>query len=90
MFDIVIKHGKIVDGTGSPWFIADIGIKQGKIEKIGVIEPEEGKSLIDANGLVVSPGFVDIHSHSDFILPLSTFTSVSSFVMNSLCSSNPS
>ena len=71
MFDIVIKHGKIVDGTGSPWFIADIGIKQGKIEKIGVIEPEEGKSLIDANGLVVSPGFVDIHSHSDFILPLS-------------------
>jgi N-acyl-D-amino-acid deacylase len=71
MFDVIIKNGRVVDGTGSPWFCADIGIKNGKIIKIGVIDPTEGQTIIDANGLVVAPGFVDIHSHADFILPLS-------------------
>ncbi len=70
MFDIIIKNGRIVDGTGSPWFIADVGITKGKIEKIGVIEASQGYTVIPANGLVVAPGFVDIHSHADFILPL--------------------
>ncbi len=70
MFDLVIKNGRVVDGTGSPWFKADVGIKEGKIQKIGPIDPTEGKTLIPADGLVVAPGFVDIHSHADFILPL--------------------
>ncbi len=70
MFDIVIQNGRVVDGTGSPWFKADVGIKEGKIQKIGLIDPAEGKTLIPADGLVVAPGFVDIHSHADFILPL--------------------
>jgi N-acyl-D-aspartate/D-glutamate deacylase len=71
MLDVIIKNGRVVDGTGSPWFSADIGIVEGKIVRIGVIDPTEGQTLIDANGLVVAPGFVDIHSHADFILPLS-------------------
>ncbi len=70
MFDVVIKNGKVVDGTGSPWFNTDVGIAQGRIEKIGTIDPTQGKTVIPADGLVVAPGFVDIHSHADFILPL--------------------
>lgn len=70
MFDTIIKNGRIVDGTGNPWFLGDIGINQGKIEKIGIIDASQGKTVISADGLIVSPGFVDIHSHADFILPL--------------------
>ncbi len=70
MFDTVIKNGRVIDGTGSPWFSADVGIQDGKIAKVGTIEPEEGRAVIDAQGLMVAPGFVDIHSHADFILPL--------------------
>ena len=70
MFELVLKDGKIVDGTGNPWYVADIGILDGKISKIGLIPSDEGKSSIDAGGLVISPGFIDIHSHADFVLPL--------------------
>lgn len=70
MFDLVVRNGKIIDGTGNPWYFGDIGIKGGRISKIGVISEDQGKTVIDANGLVVSPGFIDIHSHADFILPL--------------------
>ncbi|AZR74793.1 amidohydrolase [Anoxybacter fermentans] len=59
----------MVDGTGNPWFRGDIGIKDGRIVKISKISPDaEAKQVIDARGMVVSPGFIDIHSHSD--LPL--------------------
>jgi N-acyl-D-amino-acid deacylase len=65
MFDLVIKNGTIIDGIGSPSFISDIGVKEGKIE---VIQPglsgNSGKT-IDAAGKVVCPGFIDIHSHTD-------------------------
>jgi len=70
MYDLVLKNGKIVDGTGNPWYMADVGIRGEKIAKIGVISPEEAKTVIDAKGLVVSPGFIDSHSHADFVLPL--------------------
>ena len=70
MFDLVIKNGKIVDGTGNPWYMADVGIQGDKIGKIGVIPLEEAASVIEARGLVVSPGFIDSHSHADFVLPL--------------------
>ena len=69
MFDLVIKSGKVVDGTGSPWFRADIGITGGRIARIGQIEGHEAGRTVEAGGLVVSPGFVDIHSHADFVLP---------------------
>jgi len=65
MYDIIIRNGKIVDGTGNPWFYADIAVKDGRIAAIGNREGAEARETIDAKGLVVSPGFIDIHSHSD-------------------------
>jgi len=64
MYSIIIKGGKIVDGTGNPWFYGDIGIKNGKISKIGRLHSEAEK-VIDAEGCIISPGFIDMHSHSD-------------------------
>lgn len=64
-FDLIIKNGRVIDGTGNPWFKADIGVKDGKITKIGNLTNTIGKKTIDAGGLVVSPGFIDIHNHSD-------------------------
>lgn len=69
MYDLLIKNGRVVDGTGNPWFRADVAIKDEKIVKIGKIT-EGAKEEIDVDGLIVAPGFVDIHSHADFILPL--------------------
>ena len=64
LFDIVIKGAEIFDGTGNPSFNADIGISEGKIIRIGEIN-EKGNKTIDAKGLVVSPGFIDMHNHAD-------------------------
>ena len=63
-YDLLIKNGQIIDGTGKPSFLSDIGIKDGIIKKIGKID-ESAKKIIDAKNLVVSPGFVDIHTHYD-------------------------
>jgi len=65
IFDLLIKGGHIIDGTGNPWYKADIGINQGKIKKIGFIK-EDGQKTINAEGMVVSPGFIDLHNHADF------------------------
>lgn len=65
-FDLAIVNGRILDGTGNPWFRADIGIKNGKIEFIGKIKESSAEIIIDAKNLIVCPGFIDIHSHSDF------------------------
>ena len=70
MFDLVLKNGKIVDGSGNPWYCADIGILDGKIAKIGAVSVDLATTVIEAKGLVVSPGFMDSHSHADFVLPL--------------------
>ena len=64
--ELVIRNGKVLNGSGNPWFYADIGVTGDKIVAIG--KGVEGESVIDAEGLMVSPGFIDIHSHSD--LPL--------------------
>ncbi len=64
-YDLVLSNGKIIDGTGNPWYKADIGIKEGKIESIGNLQNESAERFIDAENLVISPGFVDIHTHSD-------------------------
>lgn len=64
-FDIVILNGKIIDGSGNPWFKADIGIKDGKIIKIGNLKFSKAEKVINAEGLIVCPGFIDAHSHSD-------------------------
>ena len=64
-FDIVIKDGMIIDGTRAPRIRGDIGIKNGRVAKIGRIASGEGKQTIDARGLVVAPGFIDLHTHYD-------------------------
>jgi N-acyl-D-amino-acid deacylase len=81
-YDVVIKNGKIVDGTGNPWFKADVGIKQGKVDKIGIIESEEALKTVIAEGMVVSPGFIDIHNHTD--LTMFGFPYCESFVMQGI------
>ncbi|MCA9043675.1 MAG: serine hydrolase [Planctomycetaceae bacterium] len=58
--DIVIRGGKVVDGSGAPWYVADVGIANGKIVRIGHIAADEGKVVIEAKGLVVAPGFIDM------------------------------
>jgi N-acyl-D-amino-acid deacylase len=64
-YDLVIKNGTIIDGTGNPWFKSDIGVKKQKIIKIGFIDESQAKKTIDAANLIVSPGFIDIHTHCD-------------------------
>ena len=64
-FDVVIRGGQVLDGTGVAAFPADIGIAGDRIAAVGVIAPEQGARLVDATGLHVAPGFIDIHSHSD-------------------------
>ncbi len=63
-YDIVIKNGMILDGTGNPFFIADIGIRGEKIATIGAIDADQGRRVVDATGRYVTPGFIDMHSHS--------------------------
>jgi N-acyl-D-amino-acid deacylase len=67
-YDLVIRHGQIVDGTGNPWFIGDLAIRGDRIVAVGSIPPLAAKREIDATGLTVAPGFIDMHSHSDFLL----------------------
>jgi N-acyl-D-amino-acid deacylase len=68
MHDIVIKNGLVIDGAGNPWFKADVGISEGKIEEIGRVIDSRAEKVIDADRLVVCPGFIDIHTHSDLSL----------------------
>ncbi|MFC1558358.1 amidohydrolase family protein [candidate division KSB1 bacterium] len=63
-YDYIIKNGIIVDGTGNPWYKADVAIKNDKIVKIGELSDEKGSIVIDASNKVVSPGFIDIHTHA--------------------------
>ena len=64
MFDLIIKNGLIYDGKGSEPFKADLAISKEKIVEIGVIDAK-AKEIIDAEGKIVTPGFVDIHTHYD-------------------------
>jgi len=63
--DLVLKNGRVIDGAGTPWFRADIGVKDGRISKIGRVDEGNAVRVIDVDGLVVSPGFIDLHNHSD-------------------------
>lgn len=61
--DILIKNGRIIDGTGNSWYYGDVGIKDGKITAIGTLTQATAKRTLDAKGLVVAPGFIDVHAH---------------------------
>jgi len=66
-YDLLVRHGKIIDGSGNPWFYGDVAIKSDRIAAIGRVTGR-ARRVIDADGLVVAPGFVDMHSHSDWVL----------------------
>ena len=68
MLDIKIINAKIIDGTGSPAYDGEVGIVEDKITKIGDLSNEDAKTVIDAKGNVVAPGFIDMHTHSDMSL----------------------
>ncbi|MCA9199043.1 MAG: hypothetical protein KDA87_15960, partial [Planctomycetales bacterium] len=59
-YDVAIRHGRIVDGTGAPWYQADVGIRDGLIVHIGRIQDEEAEVVIDATKHIVAPGFIDM------------------------------
>lgn len=67
MNSLLIKNGKIIDGTGNPWFYADVAIRGDRIVKIGFIKGDSSEKTLDAKNLVVCPGFIDQHSHGDLI-----------------------
>ena len=66
MYDILIQNGKIVDGTGSPWFFGDIAVTGDTIGAVGHLTEAKANLVIDAENQVVSPGFVDPHTHLAF------------------------
>ena len=65
MYDLLVRNGRVLDGTGSPWFRADVAVVANKIAAIGLLGDQEAAQEIDATGLFVAPGFVEEHSHSD-------------------------
>ena len=70
-YDVLIRGGKVIDGTGNPWFYGDVALAGDRVAAVaprGRIDPANAREVVDAAGHVVSPGFIDIQSHS--ILPL--------------------
>jgi len=63
-FDVLIRNGRVLDGSGNPWLAADIGVREGRIAAMGQLGNANAARVIDAHGLTVSPGFIDAHSHA--------------------------
>src|SRR5437763_9697752 len=70
MDDLLIRGATVLDGTGSPPQNADVAVRQGRISAIEAGRTETAVQEIDGTGLILAPGFIDIHTHSDFTLPL--------------------
>ena len=64
IYDVVIRNGRVIDGTGNPWFRADVAIVGDRIVAVGDLAGARGSREIDATGLYVTPGFIDSHSHA--------------------------
>ena len=64
-YDTIIRGGTVIDGMRMPRYQADVGIKDGRIAAIGRLRPHDGVTVLDANGLIVAPGFIDLHTHYD-------------------------
>jgi N-acyl-D-amino-acid deacylase len=67
-YDLIIEHGRVVDGTGAPWFAADVGIRAGRVAAIGQLDQATAKRRINAAGRVVAPGFIDMLGQSELTL----------------------
>jgi N-acyl-D-aspartate/D-glutamate deacylase len=78
-FDTIIKGGTVVDGTRVPRYKADIGIKNGKIAKIGRLNSSDATKVVDASGLIVAPGFIDLHTHYDAQLHWDPYCTIGSW-----------
>ena len=70
-YDIIIRKGRVISGMGNPWFYSQVGIKDGKIVSIKNSIDGQAKREINAENLIVCPGFIDIHAHTDYALPFS-------------------
>jgi N-acyl-D-amino-acid deacylase len=68
-YDLVIRRARVADGTGNPWFWGDVGVVGDRITAVGGLSGAVGRRVLDADGAVVAPGFIDLHTHSDFTLP---------------------
>ncbi|MCK4582419.1 amidohydrolase family protein, partial [Candidatus Bathyarchaeota archaeon] len=67
MFDVILRGGRVVDGTGNPWVLGDVAVKDGRIADVGRVEGD-AETVIRLEGETVAPGFIDTHSHSDLFL----------------------
>jgi dihydroorotase/N-acyl-D-amino-acid deacylase len=67
-YDVIIRNGRIVDGTGNPWYSGDVGIRGDRVATIGRLGTASATHVIDATGMVVAPGFIDLHTHSDMAI----------------------
>lgn len=67
-YDLIIEHGRVVDGTGAPWYSADVGVRAGRVAAIGKLDHAAAKQRIDAAGLIVAPGFIDMLGQSELTM----------------------
>jgi N-acyl-D-amino-acid deacylase len=93
-YDLLVSGGKIVDGSGNSWFYGDVGIKDGKIVAVGKLSASDATRVLDASGLVIAPGFIDVHTHietNDLKVPAASnfiYDGVTSVVTGNCGSSN--
>src|SRR6187431_2190064 len=64
-YDLLIANARVIDGTGAPGRMVDVGIRNGRIARLGRVLPAEARQRLDATGLVLAPGFIDVHTHAD-------------------------
>lgn len=68
MLDLILRNARILDGSGNPWFRGDVGVQGDKIVTVGRVETDDAARTVDCGGQIVSPGFIDMHTHADVML----------------------